>query len=473
MRPFIVALLVVVLPQFAPELYAQPQFNWSRRYETELDESQFGARSFRTDNGGFALLANYQDDEAGGITFALADSLGEMILTTHIENEDPPPQFPGRGPFSFYQLSSGGFIAARTFTVDNFSRIRLIQLTSDGEVAWSRAYDDGEENEAGFGAFCETSDSTYLMLGVSDWTWLTVWEITNDGDMVAFHHFDELYPYGRYVTSALTSIADGGFIIAGERGPEEGIEKMFLTKLTSEYEIGWEHVYGDSAFNRCRTFLSLDQGGFILAGESFRHGDGRVRFPSFFMTDNEGEEVMRRCYNNRQNYGFSAVIELSDAGLVFACQSGLLKTNLEGDSVWALECPEEVWTPITLLSVAENELSVSGVGSGEDVYLHKLTLEPNSVSHNNQVLRPQNLTLLSTYPNPFNSSLNITWEGVINRRATLSVFDGVGREVCLPQFIEANSRKVVWDAGAMPAGNYFVNLKTPQGAVNQSVILIK
>jgi len=71
-----------------------------------------------------------------------------------------------------------------------------------------------------------------------------------------------------------------------------------------------------------------------------------------------------------------------------------------------------------------------------------------------QPATPGRFTLSAAWPNPFNQSLNLRWNGA-ERGAELVIVDVVGRPVGRI-LMNAESGSSVWSASGFPAGTYFI-----------------
>ncbi len=90
---------------------------------------------------------------------------------------------------------------------------------------------------------------------------------------------------------------------------------------------------------------------------------------------------------------------------------------------------------------------------------------------------PQNFKLYQPYPNPFNPTTTIRFDiGVATQRAaSLRIYDITGRlvETLVNGELVGSEHEVVWNAGNLPSGVYFVRLQSGEFVENRKVILIK
>jgi len=81
--------------------------------------------------------------------------------------------------------------------------------------------------------------------------------------------------------------------------------------------------------------------------------------------------------------------------------------------------------------------------------------------------------LITTYPNPFNSSTKISFTNPIIGEVGISVFDMNGRMI--QNFLPGRgASSVTWNAaGALPSGPYFIRLETSESSAMQKIVRMK
>jgi len=87
----------------------------------------------------------------------------------------------------------------------------------------------------------------------------------------------------------------------------------------------------------------------------------------------------------------------------------------------------------------------------------------------------QDYTCLSAAPNPFNAQSNLSFILPQAGNISLTVFDCLGREVqeLADGVFSAGQHSMVFDAGNLPGGIYFVRLTTPYQQLTQKLLLVK
>lgn len=87
---------------------------------------------------------------------------------------------------------------------------------------------------------------------------------------------------------------------------------------------------------------------------------------------------------------------------------------------------------------------------------------------------PTNLSL-SAYPNPFNSTVTISYELPTAGNAQLKAYDLQGRLVSTisDEFAPAGTRELRWSPENLASGVYFLNLETPVARATQKILYLK
>jgi hypothetical protein len=87
----------------------------------------------------------------------------------------------------------------------------------------------------------------------------------------------------------------------------------------------------------------------------------------------------------------------------------------------------------------------------------------------------RNFRLDAVYPNPFNSQARVSFELPTASPITLSVFDGLGREVQILAggMYPAGTTSLTFSAGDLPSGQYYLRLRTNSGSAVQKALLLR
>jgi hypothetical protein len=88
---------------------------------------------------------------------------------------------------------------------------------------------------------------------------------------------------------------------------------------------------------------------------------------------------------------------------------------------------------------------------------------------------PSGFNLLQNYPNPFNSSTVISYHLQNGRRVIIRIYDILGKEIAtlVNEEAPAGSYRFTWDAGNLPSGVYFCQLRAGEFISFKKMNLLK
>jgi hypothetical protein len=89
--------------------------------------------------------------------------------------------------------------------------------------------------------------------------------------------------------------------------------------------------------------------------------------------------------------------------------------------------------------------------------------------------KPDEIDLLFSNPNPFNTQTTIEYALTSSERATLEIYDTQGRKVStlVDGQVSPGKHKLIWDAGKYASGIYFAKLNSIKGSKTIKLILLK
>lgn len=152
---------------------------------------------------------------------------------------------------------------------------------------------------------------------------------------------------GNDVGYSVIQARDGGFVIAGTSGNYSS--DAYLVKTDSTGDTLWTRTYGGDGYDQGQCVAPTADGGYIITGSIYYPYHGTPDSSSdiyLIKTDASGNVVWEKAYGeDGSDYGYS-VIQTADGGYLVAgtkylttspygYRVYLLKTNANGDSVWA------------------------------------------------------------------------------------------------------------------------------------------
>jgi pectate lyase len=125
-------------------------------------------------------------------------------------------------------------------------------------------------------------------------------------------------------------------------------------------------------------------------------------------------------------------------------------------------------------STDRNNIGYGGYSQLE-VYLNTLTGEIVTGIDEITAALPEQFSLGHNYPNPFNPVTTIEYQLPARSNVTLTIFDVLGREIAnlVNGIQEPGYKSVRWDAGNVPSGVYFYQLRAGVFTKTRTMLLMK
>jgi hypothetical protein len=177
--------------------------------------------------------------------------------------------------------------------------------------------------------------------------------------------------------------------------------------------------------------------------------------------------------------------------------------DIRGDSLWAVWSDRDTayghlnseicfsrttdvgfsWTPYNRLTYAEGRSYTPWISydngklhvvweddrDGEDIYYKRYDPDPIGIDEHGNI--PKGVSL-SAYPNPFNSSVLISYSFENAKGGDLKIYDIQGQLVN-SLTIMGREGKITWDARSLPSGVYFARLEAKANTTIKKMVLLK
>ncbi len=326
----------------------------------------------------------------------------------------------------------------------------VVKLDNTGIIQWQKAL--GGTNYDDASSIQQTTDGGYIVAGYSN---------SNDGDISGNHGGRDFWVVkldnigaiqwqkalggtGLDDASSIQQTADGGYIIAGNAGSNDGDVSGFhggigpdswVVKLDNTGAIQWQKALGGTGFDNGSSIQQTADGGYIIAGLS-NSNDGDV-------TGNHGDV----------DYW---VVKLNNAGAI-QWQKSMGGTGVDGARSIQQTADGGY---ITAGYSRSNDGDVSGHHGNDDYWIVKLGPDPAAVSN----VSPD--AAFSLYPNPAQNEIFLQSTEAIR---TIAVMDLSGKKVA--QFSGNNASEMTLPTTGLANGTYFVRVETASGATTQKVLI--
>jgi hypothetical protein len=340
---------------------------------------------------------------------------------------------------SIQQTSDGGFIiAGTTYSYGAGSAdFWLVRTNGSGDTLWTKSF-GGIDAELGESVY-ETSDGGFVITGytTSFGSGRDIWVVRTDdsGDtlwtkIIASSSGEQGY--------AIQQIPDGGYIIAGETSSYgSGESDFWLIRLAPETALPVELTL----------FTAVSDGKNV-----------KLDWTTATETNNRGFEVERRVLS--REYGEGSSSEWKKIGFVsgFGTSTGPKSYSF---------IDHDVSSGVYLYRLKQIDFD------GAYEYLNELEVHISSLLDFN---------LGQNYPNPFNPTTNFEFRIPASPAGrsnfgfvSLKVYDILGSEVAVlvNEVKQPGTYKIKFDAGRIPSGTYFYQLKSGDYLETKKMILMR
>ncbi len=282
-----------------------------------------------------------------------------LIPGTSISGQEFRPEFQilaggaqdDRGVF-VSPTRDGGYVAVGATESEGAGGgdIYLVRLEASGEVRWSRTH--GGEGEDNGWSVLETSDG-FAVAGFTD--------SYGAGGFDCYLIATDDSGNERWTRSfggtgddrcwALHRTSDGGYLLVGETtSMGAGAEDCFVVRTNDSGDELWSRAIGGQAGDRCFSVAATEDGGFLLAGQTYSEGAGD-RDAYLIKIDSEGESQWTRTFGGSASDVAHSVKATGQGDFLAAGYTTsfatsfddpyLIRIDSQGDTVWTRVLPHD------------------------------------------------------------------------------------------------------------------------------------
>ncbi|MCK4272066.1 SBBP repeat-containing protein [bacterium] len=197
--------------------------------------------------------------------------------------------------------------------------------------------------------------------------------------------------------------------------------------------------------------------------------------------DNCGEYAMDVALDQAGNIYVTGDADMSGAN---ASDLGTIKYSPDGTKEWEILYynGSEMWTTWASAMAVDNEGNVfvgATTSHGHEVKTTyttiKYTQTPGTLVEEEITSQPRDFRLAQNYPNPFNPTTTIHYCVPEDNHVTLKIYNLLGQEIATLLSAEqtAGQYELVWNAGELASGVYFVRLQAGELVATRKVVLMK
>jgi hypothetical protein len=228
--------------------------------------------------------------------------------------------------------------------------IYLVRTDSEGEILWTETHGGSDQDN---GWFVQEASGGYVVagftssFGAGDFDCYLL-ETDSDGGL------EWSRTYGGVAKDrcwGMISAGDGGYVLVGETTSKgAGEEDCLLIKVSSQGEELWSRAFGGERSDRCFSVARAEDGGFVLAGQTYSEGAGD-RDAYILKTSASGELEWSKTFGGAASDVGHSITALPEGTFVMTgyttslAEKGddpyLIKVDALGEVQWARVLPME------------------------------------------------------------------------------------------------------------------------------------
>ncbi|MCP4631381.1 MAG: T9SS type A sorting domain-containing protein [candidate division Zixibacteria bacterium] len=478
----ILILLNIIIITLTVQVSAQDTL-WTRTYGTRISEAPVCLQ--HTPDGGYVMVGclshNFDDS-----IYVVKTNPDGIVQWSHIHGVN----YNNRASYIENTYDDGFIVVGGVghFEGDDFD-ILLVKLDSVGDTLWTRTF-GGDSAEWGEcvrqvkdGGYVISGSTNSYGAGSMDWYLIrtdengdTLWTKTYGGSHIDYAPFLHL--------------TDDGFImISTTFSYGAGHTDIYVIRTDDFGDTLWTHTYGGIEGDGAHCIIPTNDGNYILAGGTASFGNNGDIF--LIKINPDGDVIWQKTYGTDEREGAYSIKQTSDNGFIIVGMTGplqgyytdlyVLRTDWRGDSLWACSYGGDYNESGVGVHQDENgdfiiSARTSSFGAGSsDFWLLKIHEVMTTVGENSNVIIPQEVELYPNYPNPFNSSTNISFQVLRQTDVNLCVYNILGEQVESETYIQLSPGCYMenWNPGHLATGTYLLRLNTGSNILVDKMMLIK
>ena len=237
------------------------------------------------------------------------------------------------------QTSDGGYVVAGGENSDN--RLRVLKLDSTGSIEWKSAYSSAyykipvsfqQASDGGYVLACRGGiydpDDDYMYKDV-----ILVIKLNSSGGYDSASSFARIINSSEYARD-FQPTDDGGYILAGETWVYgAGGNDIWVSKLTPEGVIEWQRTYGGLDHDSLSSIQKTSEGGYVLSGDTRSFGPS-VDILVLKLTS-AGDIEWQQAYGGNGDDSACSIQQTADGGYILA---GMTQSfGAGGRDIWIIK----------------------------------------------------------------------------------------------------------------------------------------
>jgi len=427
---------------------------WLQTYDP-FDEAIFNVEDVVIcSDGGYAINGTCVDQQTTiGWGFVIkTDSNGNMLWANkdmvdfQYENESR----------AFVETDEGCFISSSYYWGNGTA---LIKRDLNGNIENPILLEDIAIN-----SMCLTDDGNIVLAGHNyvnyqiDDDWPCLIEINQDLEIIWSKYYEfENYEWG--AIDAVVHSSDNGYLLAGHVQDEETEYAICVIKTDAEGDTLWTRILDvTDEDDLARTIIETDEGDIFIGG--YLEG---ITAGFLWKLDSEGNTIWLESGTATCGYGYRSFTKSNDGSIIsyfgdLELNHSLRKFDSNYNIEWTNSLPYSAGAGDKAIGIISTQyIVVASFYPSSRVALIKLKPDGTDINEEQIIISK---TVLKTYPNPFNPTINFSFS--LNKKSMIKVnlFNIKGQlvHVIHQDMLSCGDHIITWNAGNLSSGIYFAQL---------------
>jgi hypothetical protein len=369
--------------------------------------------------------------------------------------------------------------------------VLLMKIAPNGDLIWTKTIGARDDDEQIYD-MRPTSDGGYILCGQYDEMYTDIYyyllKINADGDSLWSMNYNPAegdQARGRGVVET----TDHKFVIAGYVKRNNN-NFAHLVKIDSSGQADWSQTWDFEGAEYLSDIQKTIDNGYIIGGYTNSFGAGNLDF-FLIKTNSEGDSIWARTYGGESSEFCYIVEQTADEGFIMAGYGSsfghgsldgyLVRTNSNGDTVWTRSYGGTGQDDAYDLKItSDGGFVLTGgtysFGFGLNSYLIRTNSEGLVTAVSGESITvPRKYVLGQNYPNPFNPRTKINYQLPVMNYVNLSIYNLLGQKVTtlVSERQSAGIYQVEWDSNGFSSGIYYYRLRVGNFQDVKRMILIK
>jgi|GEM_PF-1558178 len=446
---------IFVISAFCFLCFALSADTWLQTYDP-FDEAIFNVEDVIVcSDGGYAINGTCIDQQTTiGWGFVIkTDSNGNMLWA----NRDIVDFQPENDSRAFIENEDGGFLSSSYYWGNGTA---LIRRDNVGDIEESILLED-----IAIHSMYNTCDENYILTGqeytnsaTDQWPCLIKCNQNLEILWQQIYEFDD-YEWG--VIKSVIQSSDSGFLLTGYVYDVETEDAILVIKTNAEGDTLWTRILNvTDEDDLARTIIETDEGDIFIGG--YLEG---ITAGFLWKLDSEGNTIWFESGTATCGYGYRSFTKSNDGSIIsyfgdLEINHSLRKFDSNYNIEWTNSLPYSAGAGDKAIGIISTQyIVVASFYPSSRVALIKLKPDGTDINEEQIIISK---TVLKTYPNPFNPTINFSFS--LNKKSMIEInlFNIKGQlvHVIHPDMLSCGDHIITWNAGDLSSGIYFAQLQS-------------